>query len=1385
MDENERTILQFPPPTPGYLPSTLPFFVVGIGASAGGIDALSRFFEAMPSINGMAFVVVLHLSPKHESTIARILQEKTGMVVSQVTETVRIEPDHVYVIPPSKDLLMNDGALQVVSAARPRGQHVAIDVFFRTLAEVHRERSVGIILSGAGSDGAVGIARIKETGGITFAQAPDDAEHESMPRCAIQTGTVDLVLPVVEMPQKLIDLFNNATSLSLPAAGDPEQTLLAGHPDGQAQSAEYALHEILQILHTQTGNDFQHYKRATVLRRIERRLQVNGLPNVMAYRDFLRANEREAQALLQDMLISVTNFFRDREAFESLERDVIPRIFDNTPESGQIRAWSVGCATGEEAYSLAMLLTEQSHLGGKARPVQVFATDIDERAVNVGRRGVYPDSITTDVVPSRLQRFFDKEEEHYYVKREIREKVLFATHNILRDPPFSRLSLIMCRNLLIYLSRDVQAKIFEILHYALQPSGYLFLGTAESVDAVPKLFSLVDKKNRIYQAINIRSTVFHPLPPALLTSGRLPPAKAPKSSVDRQNATPQEVHRQCQEDYAAPSILIDQHHNIVYATRKADRFLHHPGGEPSRDIFLTVHEDLQLELRAAMFQASKSHQRVETRYMPVREAAGVSLVRIVVCPPQNQHAGTGMVYLAFEEAVEDPAAAIAARVTDESVAQHLENELVQTKEQLHSLIEQYETALEDLRATNEELQSSNEELRSTAEELETSKEELQSINEEISTVNAELKVRVDETTKSNDDLYNFLSATDIATVLVDQGMRIKRYSRPCTRLFSLIATDISRSILDITCRLDYPDLSQDIARVFDTRQTVERVVSCPDDGKWYIARLLPYRHAADRIDGLVLSFIDISMRMAAEENLRASEQRMRLIAASTNDYAIASMDMDGIVTSWNSGAERLFGYTETEMIGRSAALLFTEEDSASGVFDDELRRARIDGRAEEDRWHVRKDRSRVFCTGTVTPLIGEDILGYVKIARDLTESKRVREQQDARLAWEKQERIRAEEAARIRDEFFAVLSHELKQPLNLIQLAAEMLSRLPSPVELAAIVRATTTIKRSVEAQARIIDDLMDLSRLHTGKLTLTLTPIKLGEVVANVVQLMSADAEKKHIAIEAETGVDDITIQGDVVRIEQIVWNLVSNALKFTPPGGAVRIELGREAGEATITVSDNGKGITAEFLPFIFEMFRQANTGTTRRYGGMGIGLALVKELAISHGGGVDAYSDGDGKGAVFRVHLPAAASHDAGPAHPIEDQAGLAGKHVLLVEDAVETLQALSDLLGAEGAIVTSASGAEAALRKARAAVRSFDLIISDLGMPDMDGYHLLAELRKLGATASTPAIAVSGFTRPADVEHAIEAGFAAHVGKPLVFAQFIATARKVSGPQCIAG
>jgi two-component system CheB/CheR fusion protein len=1360
-----------PPPLPdeSTLPSTLDFPVVGIGASAGGLQALLRFFERMPAQSGMAFVVILHLSPRHESNVAGILQNATSLRVLQVNAPTAIEKNHVYVISPNKDLLMVDGYLRVSDASRPKGRHVAIDLFFRTLADAHRQRAFAIVLSGTGSDGAVGLARVKEMGGVTMAQLPEDAEYDGMPCSAIATTAVDVVLPAAEMPQKLVALWANAARMELPDPGDDGAPAHESPPGARSRAAEEALHDIIAILRNRTGHDFRHYKRATVLRRLERRMQVNAVPDLMAYRACLHQNPDETPALLGDMLIGVTNFFRDRESFEALERDIVPLLFHGKAPDEQVRAWAAGCSTGEEAYSLGMLLCEHADSLPQPPGLQVFATDIDDTAIAVGRTGSYPESILTDVSPTRLRQFFNKEGLSYSVKKSLRDHVLFAAHNVLRDPPFSRLDLVSCRNLLIYLNREVQAQVLEMFHFALRPGGYLFLGSAESADSAAGLFEPVDKRNRIFRARPVsRSSRYatSTLPlgtrPRPLAAGLSAP-RAP----ERRRSSFAELHQRVLEQHAPPSVIVDYESNILHMSDRAGRFLRYVGGEPSHNLIALVHPELRLELRTALYQAIQTGKSAEARGARIERDGRTCFVNMTARPFRDPDGGAEVVLVLFDEVEERVGAEARSEAGDNTLQAQLEEELQRTKDQLQATIEHAESSTEELKASNEELQAINEELRSATDELETSKEELQSINEELITVNHELKAKVEETGKVNDDLQNLIASTDIATIFVDSALRIKRYTPRAADIFSIIPSDVGRSLLDITHRLDYQMLARDVAETFDSLRIIEREVTSNDD-RWYIARLLPYRTTEDRIEGAVLTFIDITGRRQAEERLRAGEERVSFVLESTKDYAIITMDPDGLVTTWNKGAERMFGYTEAEMLGQSGSIIFTPEDLAAGAHLEEQRRAREEGRAEDERWHMHRDGSRLFCSGVMTPLSHGAVRGYAKIARDVTGGKRAEHEREAQLQVQREMSAKAQAANQLKDEFLAIMSHELKHPLNLIHVNAEILSRLPSIQSTGAAVRATETIQRAVMGQAKIIDDLLDFSRVHTGKLALRRTAMDVVRVVDGIVEALRRDGDGSGVAVRTEGTEQPLWIHADAVRVEQIVWNLASNALKFTPRGGTVTLALRTEDGMARLDVVDNGMGIARESLPHIFDMFAQSTAAKLAGKAGLGIGLALVKELTALHGGRVEATSEGPGRGARFSVWLPldepAAMSGAAAPAPRMLD-----GVRVLLVDDTEETLEAFGDLLGLEGAVVTAANSGYRALELVQA--QEFDVVLSDIGMPDMDGCQLLETLRADPRTATLPAVALTGFGRPNDVKRVMDAGFNSHISKPVTLAELL--------------
>ncbi len=1342
--------------------SALDFPVVGIGASAGGIAALTAFFEHMPRDPGMAFVVVMHLSPNHESHASEILQRSTPLTVTQVLQTTKIEIDHVYVIPPAKDLKMDDGHLRLSDQTRVNGRPGGIDVFFRTLGEAHSTHAFGVVLSGTGNDGAIGLKALKEHGGVSIAQDPDEAEHGGMPRAAIAAGVVDFVLPVAGIPERLVALWHNARRIRIPCLA------LAATPrpgDDRAESvdgAEAALKDVLSMLHVRTRHDFRRYKRGTVLRRIERRMQVNTIADLPGYRDFLRENETETAPLLQDMLISVTNFFRDPEAFDALAHDAIAPLIERRGDADPIRVWVPGCATGEEAYSIAMLLREQCDRFSRSNEIQVFATDIDERAIAVARTGAYPTAIANDLTPLRLRRFFRRDGDEYQVTKLIRDTVLFASHNVLRDPPFSRLDLICCRNLLIYLNHDAQTSVLETFRFALKPSGFLFLGSSESSDTLDNAFVPLNKKQRVYRLnpSDVQPQRIRTLP----ATPYVRPVGVDGLPGERRVQSFAELHQHALELHAPPSVLIDSRNLILHLSPGVGRYLEHGSGKPSHDLVGNAAPALRLELRAALFRRSQTNEEVVVRGIRSRGIDGPILVDLFVYPLRDANGQPGdMTMVMFgERAPESADAPGVEKGTDPVLVHRLESELDQLKSHLQDTMDRSNASTEDLKASNEELQAMNEELRSATEELETSKEELQSINEELTTVNDELKEKVDETAKINDDLQNLIASTDIAVVFVDAAMCIKRFTPRATDLFNLIPSDIGRPLSDVKHRFDGTDPVADAEETFRNLKPHESEVRSRD-GRHYFARVLPYRTVEDRIDGAILTYIDITSRREAEAEAYRIKQRLRQAAESTRDFAIITMDDGGVIRAWNLGAQRTFGYTEAEAIGRSIDMIFSPEDRAEGAPAEERRLARETGRSEDERWHMRKDGSRFYCSGVMSLVEDGDATGFSKIARDMTGSKILEARREAQLSLETATRIEAEASNRLKDEFLAVMSHELKHPLNLIHINAELLTRTPEVAKLPVVRRAAETIRQTVANQAKIIDDLLDLSRARTGKMTLTLSPLRFDEIIRGIVEATTAEATAKGIALSfAVEPAAGITVSGDRVRLEQIVWNLVSNALKFTAGGGRVALKLRMEGDKARLDVEDSGRGIAPQFLGRVFAMFQQETRAYTQGEGGMGIGLALVKELTEAQGGQVAVHSDGVGKGTAFTIWLQLAdGSWDAAQGHGAVDNP-LERLRVLLVDDSREILDVVAELMDLEGAIVTACDNGASALKQLRD--NDFDVLISDIGMPGMDGYQLINEVRSGERNRDVPAIALTGFGRAGDTQRAMSVGFNAHLPKP---------------------
>ncbi|HXT28423.1 MAG TPA: chemotaxis protein CheB [Vicinamibacterales bacterium] len=1069
--------------------------VVGLGASAGGIAALKQFFAHVEHPSGAAYVVILHLSPDHESHLAEVLQRASVMPVEQVLSNVVIQPDHVYVLSPNKKLTIEGGHLSVSDFARPEERRTPVDVFFRTLADSHASSAVAVVLSGTGQNGSAGVKRVKAYGGLVIAQDPSESEYPDMPKNSIATGLVDVVLPVAAMPARIAAYFEHLRRDAIEL------------DEGEAApDEEEAIREAIVLLRVRTGHDFSNYKVATVRRRIERRMTIREVHSLAAYARLLRQEAAEAMALMQELLISVTSFFRDGAAWQALEERIIPRIFLNKGTAEQVRVWVPGCATGEEAYSVAMLLAEAAAGMNEPPVIQLFATDLDLRAITYARQGLYSIAEVAEVSPERLQRFFVRDQSGYRIRRDLREQVLFAQHNVVKDPPFSHLDLISCRNLLIYLNRIIQQRVIETFHFALRPGGYLFVGTSESPEGAAELFVRADQAAHVYESRLGTTRLAVPASDGpLLVSRPAPLAQA--RPADR--LAPADLHQRLLEQYAPPSVIISADHQVVHMSERVGRYMQIRGGEPSRDLLILVRPELRPDLRTALHQAGRDRTNVDVRGVVAALEDGPGRVDILVRPVLRAgDPAHGFFLVIFDEsgAVGDTSPQRLLTSPAEPAFEHLEEELLRLKGQLRTTVEQYETQVEEAKASNEELQAMNEELRSAAEELETGKEELQSVNEELTTVNEELKIKIEELAVTNNDFQNFINATDIGAIFLDRSLRVK-FSTPRAReVFNLLDSDGGRLLSDITSRLSYGGVHLDVQDVLERLTPIEREVES-DDHHWHLMRLRPYRTTDNRIEGVVITFQDITERYNAEIRLRQSEERLRMLLDSALDYAIFTITEEGIIDSWNPGAERMFGYVADEAVGCHFEMLFTPEDRAADVPAAELAEARRSGRAADERYHLRNNGTRFYCSG-VTRRLGGGGKGFAKIARDLTRPREAAEAlQSAHDELESRVRRRTEElqaalgeheAAKVavtgllrrlvsaqedeRRRIARDLHDHLGQQLTVLRLALERSQQMhPQPeaaaVEIARAVAVTNQIGRDLdflawELRPAVLDEL-------------------------------------------------------------------------------------------------------------------------------------------------------------------------------------------------------------------------------------------------------------------------------------------------------------------------
>ncbi len=868
--------------------------VVGIGSSAGGIDALRTFFSKVPADTGMAFVVVQHLDPNYESSLCSIIASRTALPVCLAEDNAAVAAGHVYVIPPDATLTIQGGVLQLARPAAQAARRVSINTFLTSLAMDQGENAVGIILSGFGSDGALGIAAIKEQGGLTLSQAEfDHHAKQGMPQSAASGGFVDHVLAVDDMPQALLDYIRHR------AVCDAQKG-----PDGIRQDLPGRLAEVCAVLRTRLGRDFRDYKTGTLMRRVQRRMHVLQTDTVADYIEQLRSLPHEAEKLFREMLISVTRFFRDREAFQALEAKVIPAILADPAVTDPIRVWVAGCATGEEAYSVAIVFREALTRSRSRRPIQIFATDLDDLAIASARSGLYPASVASDIAPERLAAFFVKEDGRYRVAKAVRDMCLFSTHDLVKDPPFSHIHLVCCRNLLIYFEPQLQQRVIGTFHYALRPDGHLFLGPAESVAAQANLFVPLDKRHRLY---NRRDTAAGFLNFSLSHAADVSPKPALRPAgddIDRRAA--RAIAR-----YAPAFLVVSRQHDILRFSGQTSKFLQPATGVATLNLFALLHPDLRAAVRAALKEATATAERVLHEKLVVEMGEQYEVINLIVEPITVP--GESLFLVAFQEAGSGGKVLphTPAGTPEEGDAYRaLAREAVSLRERLRDTAEGLEAATEELQSSNEEYLSVNEELQSANEELVTSKEELQSLNEELQTINAELNNRNDSLVRSNSDLANLFDSTSIATLFLDRDLRIRRFTPRLLDIFNVREGDEGRPISDIVSNLTRDGLGQDVQHVLRTLVSREREVTAAD-GMSYLMQVRPYRDLNNVIDGAVINFVDVSERKRHEQ----ARSNLAAIVDSSQD-AIIGHDLDGTVTSWNDGASRLLGLVPAEAVGR-------------------------------------------------------------------------------------------------------------------------------------------------------------------------------------------------------------------------------------------------------------------------------------------------------------------------------------------------------------------------------------------------------------------------------------------------------------------------------------
>lgn len=1307
-------------------PDDRDLIVVGIGSSAGGVEALESLFTVLPERLGMAYIVVQHLSAKFESLMPQILGRRSKMPVHEISHKQRLQRDNVYVLPSGKDVIVSNGVLYLRDQDKTQAVKKPIDSFFSSLANDIGPNAVAIVLSGTGTDGARGIREVHDAGGLVIVQSEHSAKFNGMPRAAIHTGIVDSIASIDEIPDSLIRFSELVTSDSR----DSRSALFARTMDVEKR--------LYHLLHNQFGIDFDLYKSDLFGRRVQRRMCLVKEPDFEKYLARLNNDAEELKRLYSDLLIGVTEFFRDVSAFQELRLRVLPPMLDAAAQSGEFRIWVSPCATGEEAYSIAIIIDEILESRNYKLDVKIFATDVNGDCIDFASRGVYPSECVGNVSETRLDRYFEKIDEGYRVTPTLRKTIVFAQHNLLDDAPFTKLNLVTCRNLLIYLKSEAKAKILTLFNFSLRSDGVLFLGPSESLAGLAHEFRTINDKWRIFRKINnvqISSV-------ALATQGTAKSSR-PKTP-QRSGVSGSElmgVYDAVLSDYMPPGLLVDRNNQIVHIFGEATEFLEFKPGRPNADFLHLLPTSFRVAVTNGIKRVGVDPHPVVYSGIQWEDKDGNKRAFKITVKATNLPQTSAKFLVTFEESrTRDnfEASSTSEKPTSgsEEHIRFLEEQLQTTRDSLHDSILELKTANEEMQGANEELIASNEELQST-------NEELHSINEELYTVSSEHQRKITEMTEMTDDMENLLDSIQVDTIFLDRELKVRKFTLGIAKTFRLIPQDIGRHIDSFNHELLHDDLVGLVESVVVVKKMIEQEVQ-DKTGNWYLMRLLPY-NSRGQVDGVLLTLIDITTIKETEQKLAELSE----IVQSSED-AIFRITPDGIIRTWNRGSEMLFSHTPNYIIGKSIHVL-SLEDEGKNVIEEALALIRRGNRIEHIQLKaVRRNGQGVDVQMSVSPIYDSDkkLTAASIVLRDFTK--------------QKNNEATSLDAVRRRDQFLAMLSHELRNPIAAIMNALAVLRTIKSTSD--KDVSARRVIERQAKQLARLLDDLLDVSKITYDKVKLDVQKVDVVELAGEVVECIEGRLAEKQQLLTLEMPDKPVYIDADSVRIVQAQVNLLVNATKYTPAKGSIRYSISTVDDTVVIEVEDDGEGMNEELKKRVFEVFVQADQPLDRNVGGMGLGLPLVRMIAIAHQGTISADSAGPGKGSKFTLTLPLSNSQPAArvaqTAVPSIDS--LRSRKLMLVEDSEGAREMLAEFLDIEGfEVAAAANGLEA--------VKTFEqfqpaICVIDIGLPDLNGFEVVKKIRAMDHKSDL-LIALTGYGQEKDKLDTKQAGFDLHLVKPI--------------------